>query len=753
MAEDNADLVGDEDDSPSGGSPNNDKGLLGAVSRGADKQTNVDEAERQLVEKLNTEYVTAREFDKGHREQQRKDRSYAAGTSDPDWASDANLIGSFIDILCSFLYAQNPDVGCSAARHVGDQPNKQATDFAQTLELVISVLWRRGKLKKAAKRGVRSALSVGDGWFKALMYTQKRPMPQTEKDILDKESQLADIAQKKRELADDDTGPDGEEGLELEIKNQVAALKEKLELQVKQGMTIDFCRAEDMQVSLDISNLDDYVDADWISNDMYLEKSTALARFPRISEEDSNSATNYYQRQNANQDKGDTLDAATGEAASEGSYTKDQPGGQGATKAGSKPITFFKVVELWDKRDGQIKTFIDGVKKWAVEPYVPPQATSRFYGYFRIAFFEVDGQRHAQSLSWRLRKLQDEYSACRSAQRTTRERSIPGVLFVQGEISPDDAKKLRESVAQEFIGLNPTSGAGTPLANLFTAKPVSSAPAGTFDTTPITNDMEKISGVAEAMQQAAQGSAQPKTATEANIQNTGFQSRTGTDRDSLEETLTDLAQYTAECAIQELPTKAAQRIAGPQAFWPYGMDVQDVLTMVDVDIAAGTTGKPNQAVEKQTWSIFLPLLEKSMIQIRQMQTADPEMAKCLEAVLKETLRRLDDRLDIDDFIPTPGTQLPPPPAPPPPPAQVSIALKGELPPMDAVAIGARAAGVPPGPLPGAPAGVNIPPHPMPDGSHPGAPPPMPAPVHSPPPAAPPTTQAHGTPSGVVIPQQ
>lgn len=745
------DLVGDIGDSePVNDSPNNAGGLLGAVSKAADQQKPVEDAERQQVQKLNREYSTARKFDQGHREQQQKDRKYAAGKADQSWASDANLIGSFIDILCSFLYAQNPDVGCSAARHVGDQPNKQATDFAQTLELVISVLWRRGKLKKAAKKSVRSALSVGDGWFKALMYTEQRPEPQTEKSILDKEQQEADIEQQERALEDGNVDSNDDQGAEASIDDQKEAIAKKKELNVKQGMTIDFVRAGDIQVSLDISDLDDYVDADWISNDMYLECSTALSRFPRITEEDAASATKYYQKNT--HDKSDTVAAATGEATHEGQYTKDMPGSMGTDIAGTKPVTFYKCVELWDKRDGLIKTFIDGIVKWAVEPYVPPQATSRFYSYFRVAFYEVDGERHAQSLSWRLRKLQDEYSACRSNQRVTRERSIPGVLFVKGEIGPDDAAALEKSVNQEFIGINPTSGGGTPLANLFTAKPVSSAPPGTYDTTPITSDMEKISGVAEAMQQAAAGNQQPKTATEANIANTGFQSRTGTDRDALEEVLTDLAQYTAECAIQEMTIPQAQKIAGPQAFWPHGMDVQDVLTMVDVDIAAGTTGKPNAAIEKQTWSIFLPLLEKSVIQIRQMQTSDPEMAKSLEAVLRETLRRLDDRLDIADFIPKAGTQLPPPPPPPPPPASVAISLKGDLPPMDAMAIGARAAGVPPGPLEGAPAGVVIPPHPTPEGLHPGAPPPSPPPVHGAPPAGAPTLQPHGTPGGVVIPQ-
>jgi hypothetical protein len=715
-----SDLVGDigggAPTATNDSSPNNAGGLLGAVSRAADGTDKVKDDEIELVKRTSNEYAVAREFDKQHREQVGKDRKYAAGLSDPSWASDANLIGSFIDIMTSFLYAQNPDVGVSAAEQVGDQPNKQMTYFAETLELVISNLWRRGGLKKACRKMVRSSLSVSDGWIKALMYTEKRPQPQTEKTVLDKEDQLAQIKARKEAIADGDVTD--VEAEELALSEEIAGMKKKLELDTKTGMTIDFVRAEDIQVSLDVADIADYVEADWISNDMYIVRSEVCARFKRITEDDLKSANTYFQRQGANQDKGDTLAAATGEAATEGAYTRQSPGSQGTTLGGSKPVEFVKCVEQWDKRSGMIRTWIDGVYKWAVEPYVPPQASSRFYSFFRLAFYEVDGQRHAQSMSWRLRKLQDEYSACRSNQRLVRERSIPGVLFHAGEVSPDDARKISESVSQEMIGINPTSGAGTPLSNLFAAKPVGQINMELYDTAPIRQDMEVISGVQEALQQATQGSQQPKTATEANIQQTGFQSRTSTDRDTLEEMLTELAQYSAELSIQEVTSLQAQRIAGPLAFWPEGMDVQDLLTMVEVEINAGTTGKPNAAAEKQAWSTILPLLEKSVMQIRQTQGPDPALSTALMNILKETLRRIDDRLDVSEFI---AEGPPPPPAgpPPPPPANVSIALKGMLPPVDAVAIGARAAGVPAGPLEGV-SGVDIPPHPMPDGSAPPA---------------------------------
>jgi hypothetical protein len=111
------------------------------------------------------------------------------------------------------------------------------------------------------------------------------------------------------------------------------------------------------------------------------------------------------------------------------------------------------------------------------------------------------------------------------------------------------------------------------------------------------------------------------------------------------------------------------------------------------------------------------------MQIRAMQAADPGLAKALIQILRETLKVLDYRLDIDEFIPQ-GTPTPPPPIPPPPPqVKVNIDLQGQMPPEDTQALlsaeattlpGAAPPGGPqtlPGgaPMPALPGGVQMPP--------------------------------------------
>ena len=723
---------------------------VNAMSNGGDEKDEASEAEKQLVEKLMKDYTAARDFDKDARIQYTRDRRYAAGLADPNWASDANLIGSFIDILVSFLYAQNPDAGVRPAAQVEDQPDENRTRFADTMELVIDKLWRDGNLKNSGRKCVRSALTVGPGWLKATMLTQKVPAPQLEQKLNTLQDQVKSIVAAKAALNDQDD-PTDIETRELELQTEIQGIEAKLLKKQRFGLVVDHVRAEDIQVALNIADLADYKDADWIATDIYVPKDTLRTRFPEIDEDELKKITTYYQRNAPSHDEaaqsqlGDNMSA-------EGQFSRQVP--NGATMGGTqgKPVEFGKIIEVWDRRDFMVKTMVEGLERFAVEPYPPPQASSRFYSFFYLAFFPVDGKRHPQSLAWRLRKLQDEYSSCRSNQRLTRERSVTGVLFNAAAIDPDDAKKITDANQQELIAVRTV--ADQPLQNMFMAKPVGTYNPQLYDTGAILSDMERISGVQEALQQAAaSGGVQPKTATEAQIQQQGFASRTGADRDVLESMLTDLAQYTAEVSTQECSVQWVQRVCGNNSFWlgpnpvgtppgppgppdpmtglptpgtpaqppSPGMDVEDVLTMTEVSIDAGTTGKPNFAADKASWATILPLLEKSLIQIRQMQLQDPGLSQALIRVLQETLHRMDDRLDLDEFIPQ-GQPTPPPPEPP--KMTVQIQLKGAITPeQEAMLLGAEAqahgfggmlpGGAPPpgaGGPPGVPPGLPIPSH-------------------------------------------
>lgn len=598
------------------------------------------EAEYKLVAKTVEEYDQARKFDKPARKQYAIDRRYAAGTVDSTWAVSTNLIGSYIDILVAYLYARNPDVRVRKAEQVDAAPNPDMEAFSKTMELVISRLWKQGRLKQSIRKAVRSALSCGPGWLKVIMVTDRRTDPQVQAALNDARDNLARIAATQKELADGEVNDLAVTQQELEV--QIQGLEANVEVIVRNGLAIDFCPAESVQVSLDVHDIDEYLDGNWMGNEIYRPKSELRELFEGLTEEEVKGATAYYQKKPRDLNKSVSSALETDEKDAE-QFTK---GGGGDTDGAA--VEFARVIEIWDRRDNMIRTAIEGVKCWAKPPFTPPQASTRFYPYFLIAFYEVDGERHPQSLSWREHKLQDEYAETRSSYRLARRRSIPGTLFNEEQVDKDNAKKLMSGVEQEFIGMKLTNP-NMPLKDVFAEKPNGRIDPSVYDTQPVLRDMEKISGVQEAQQASV---TQTKTATEAEIQQSGFAARSSADRDTVEDVLRDIAQYTGEVSLQALTIEDVQRIAGPKAFWPEQMDINDLLTMVEVDIEAGSTGKPNTASEREAWSVAMPLIMSTIekIQMAQMQ-GNESLAQSYTAILRETLLRMGDRIDVDKFIP------------------------------------------------------------------------------------------------------
>jgi hypothetical protein len=297
--------------------------------------------------------------------------------------------------------------------------------------------------------------------------------------------------------------------------------------------------------------------------------------------------------------------------------------------------------------------------------------------------------------------LQDEYAACRSGLRLTRERATPGTLVNGSSLDSTEMRKIEQSKHQEFTVVKPTNP-DQPLRDIFAEKPIAVGDMRLFETQAIVSDMERISGVQEAL---SQSSAEPKTATEAEIQQSGFASRTTADRDVLETMLTDLAHYTGELALSALDDKDAQRIAGAHAFWPAGMAIDDLLTMVEVTIEAGTTGKPKSSGDRDAWGVVMPMIKESMLQIQEaLMLGNKPLADALIALLQETMSRMGDESDVTRFIPTPP-ELPVPGVLPP---GADPAATGSAP-GDPGAGGVPPTGEDPNAVPGVAPAVSTPP--------------------------------------------
>src|ERR1700755_1550457 len=520
----------------------------------------------------------------------------------------------------------------------------QAKQFGQTMEVVVENLWMRAFLRKAMNKDVRSCLSVGQGWLKVTWQERAGNDPTTANDDRDMQDNLAKLAELKQSM---DSGeakdPDLVQG---EIDETMQGLQAKVEVMVNRGLAIDFVRAEDIQVSSDVTSIEDYLDSPWIDHRTYYRADVANAMFPDIADKIDKAKT-YYPKKQPNPDEvrdvgsmADNIDVYEADA-----FRDSGPIGETPTLP-----KYVCIHEIWHKSTGMVLTTCDGIQdQWARAPYAPNPGTTRFYPFFLLAMQWVDGERHPQSLVQRSKDLFDGVNRTYSNRREFRRRTIPKNVFDRGNMSEEDAKRLEAGTQQEYIGLDPTVP-GTPVANMVAPLAYARYDPSLYDDRPAMQKLEILWGIQEALASATQ--TVEKTATEAEIQQTGTNSRTSHERSAIDSVMDDLAQYTAEIAVQKMQHEDVVQIAGPWAFWPEGITIQDMSLLVTVAIKGGSSGKPDTSAQQQAWAATLPLLQKSILQIGQLsRSTASDIADCLEELVTETLNRTGDRLEPSRFMP------------------------------------------------------------------------------------------------------
>ena len=662
----------------------------------------------------------ARKYDASAREVYARDRKYARGDSGGKISS--NLAGVYIDVLTDFLYAQNPEPQCQIARATvaagdaalrdaarklveadGDAMAKVAqaamqagmqsalTDprdeavgavaiearkqmveqlvqqrydemrreqqrqtrnkkaVADTMEIVVDRLWQDGRLKLSCRAQVRTALTVGIGVLKASWQERTAgESPATATRMAD----LQDNLQRLRALREDDETADTE-AREAEIQRQMEALRGEQERVIQRGYVIDMVQPEDFQLAEGYP-LWQYLDAPWMAHRFWLRLDDAKAKYPGIS---FDSATRYAARKPSRDGAGEAGYVAQIEARDADAFVK---GGQGE----AQEADWVACWEIWDATSGHILTLCEGVDKWLRDPW-QPDATERFFPFFLLLLYPVDGQRHPQSYISRSYKLLDEYDRIAQQYSTHRRRIVPKTGFNSSLVKPTEAAKLASGDVGEMIPLDVP--ANVPVGDVLHEIAYPTVNPGLYEDGTIMQKIERVWGAQEAMTGAINTA---KTATEAQIQASGFSARTTSRRDLLEDMLSDLAKYTAEVAIQNLSAEEVSEIAGPNALWPEWNGPDSLKSMLSVEIRAGSSGKPNTTAEKEAWSVLLPILQQGIAQIGQLRQSDPaDVADRLENLLRMTGERMGDRLDFDQLVPEQGS-APSMPQPQPGPMQM-----------------------------------------------------------------------------------
>jgi hypothetical protein len=599
-------------------------------------------AEEAMVKKWFERLDAAREFDRSAYAQLALDRCYARG--DSSFKTKSNVIGSFIDTWTGLLYAKEPEVDVSASPQVGEPDLTIPRLFGDTMQIVISKLWTKANLKCAAKPWVRAGLTSSVAWLKVTWQQRNGADPVTDQAISDLKDNLASVERLLVEYADDSGYCESAELQQEQLRLAIKGLEDKSEAEVRKGLVIDLVDMADITVSDEAPSISRYLDSPWISHRSYLRLHQVKALFPELTSEELKNLDSYSQKKPRANDgeSGALTEFNATDADAYQSQTQTHTIGQ---------AQFCCAEEIWDRDTNQVITLIRGLKGYARQPYAPNAPTTRFFPFFGLIFTDTDGQRWPQSLNQRSQSLQDAYSRAISAFEEHRSRIKPKTVFQAGMMDDTEATKLAKGATQEMVPIKTTNPKQDMRQLLI---PVAYAPIdmAVYDTRWIMQNFELVWGLQDAMTGSIDAA---KTATEAEIQQGGTNSRSADKRDQLEEVLSELAQYTGQVAIQMISPEEVVVMAGPQALWPAGIDPEQLDRLGVVSIRAGSSGKPNSRQQREVWGAVMPMISELIDKIAMLRNSNPlDVAEKYEQLVVETAARSGEQLDPTRFIPDVG---------------------------------------------------------------------------------------------------
>lgn len=296
-------------------------------------------------------------------------------------------------------------------------------------------------------------------------------------------------------------------------------------------------------------------------------------------------------------------------------------------------VCLWKVYELATK---SCFVICDGWKDYVSPPEPVYPETKHFWPIFPLTFNDVEVEPGHQKASifppsdidiiWHPQK---EWNRTRNSLRLHRNANKPKYVTGKGWLTDEDKQLLQEAPDNAIIELQqvqPTSDVGKLLAP-FQHSPIDPT---VYDTSPLNQDMFTTLGNEEATQPASSKS----TATAATINEQSRLVVTSSNVDDLDDFLTDIAEAGGEVMLRELSLETVQRIAGVGAVWPEGDEIEDFINFVHLQVVAASSGRPNKALEISNFVQLAPILLQAGVNAH--------------FLVREAIKRLDDRLDIDE---------------------------------------------------------------------------------------------------------
>lgn len=349
------------------------------------------------------------------------------------------------------------------------------------------------------------------------------------------------------------------------------------------------------------------------------------------------------------------LNAGGGEGQAK-SYTgasEELANAQQTTATGDAIPIHVLVWEVFDKI-GRDRFFIcDGWKNFLLEPEDPKPCVQRFWHHMAITFNDTEVEPGIQATIYPpsdidlMRHPQLEINRARQMRREHRRRNRPATVSAAGALTNEDKVILKSDYPTganvEVRGLNP----GQNVSDVIQAMPQVKMEPMLYETNTDEHDIQLVVGA----QQAVLGPIPSKgTATAASISEQSRMTTTSSNVDDLDDLLTEMAEVGGEMLLRERSIDSVKMDIGAGAVWPMPGNRDRFVSRIYLKVAAASSGRPNKGLEIANFERLAPLF------MNLLQRLPPqEGAQLAVFMIREAVKRLDDRIDLANALPLVNT--------------------------------------------------------------------------------------------------
>ena len=497
----------------------------------------------------------------------------------------------------------------------GMMRREQVKKIGKTLEILFAQAMREQKpldFKAGMKRVVQRACTVGVGYVKVGFQRKMGPRMGLNEALADAQERLAHLQALQVDIAegqmDDDTQAE-----QAEIEASIAALQNEPETVLREGLVFDYPLATRVVPDKVCRGLIGFV----ASSHLTLEYLYTKDQVQEVFKVKLDKFTEY------------TSKGMTGSADDEQMDLPEVFDKPGETRREAYALVW----EHYDKSSGLVYWMADGYEGWLRAPAAPDVVVDDFWPVYAVTFNETEDEDEIFPLSdtYKLMDMQSEYNRSREGKRMHRRIAIPRFLAATGVLDEQDEQRLASAEPFSVTTVN-AGGGDMDLRKLIVAVPVPGVDPNLYDTGEIMGDMQYVVGA----QSASMGGTSKATATESAIAASASASTDTASVDELDAFLTNVVRASGQVLMANMTEEQVVAVVGPGAVWPQ-QSMQDIAEALFLEIEAGSTGRPNQAIEIQNWTNMLPFL-------LQMKGIDPVW------LARESLRRLDDKMDLTEAI-------------------------------------------------------------------------------------------------------